>query len=980
MLARRLFVACVLIVMGVACGTDDDAASSGEEFLPPVPEWLPQDADLRHPRILFHRNDVPAIRDRLTREPYLSLFQRVVDISGWADGIDPDEHERGAERRKANAAKCLAFMYAIDRTVVDGHAVPFPSPEERRALGDRARDLLLAMFTRSRLAVPPPIGGWDRDITTSEEIVMWAVAYDMLVGGGYEFDTAEEAIRENLTALTSELYRNYVDITSPGGIYPYLHTNNHRAKTASAIALAAIVLAEHEPDPDEDPQGFMDPANWLDYGLEQLDDVLGYHHMAPDGVYSEGPYYYRYAMQNVIPFARAWDRLARGRAREVDGVIIPSLWRHPRFQRSQRWMLDMTLPNMALAPLDDGYVGRAHTFGILPQDHPDAPAFHWAWARENTAHEPGWPHPYETNANIELAVDSIVIHDDAVDPAEPEGATTRFYMEGGHAVFRSDWSRDAVMAVVTGEHDTAYSFGRDRHGRAVIPDSHEHADPGSFLLNAYGERLIMDPGYLDFGRHYDVNQGEHHNIILSEGAGPVDCLAASVGWGLLGSDGPPPSYGNGMAYLSDTLDTDFLDAVRVTTSYGRHVKKRADIVRRFLFVNESYLVIADQVTAPNAPVRDYTWLLHGNGGGDTGGAFERTDTGAVWSQGAARVTAGVAFASGAAVFDTGLSTHEPGGRSPEGDVASGEHAVLEATARAGEVRSILLVYPSRIDEDAPNITEVTVPDGAGLKLTDPTRDRRTLAFHRTAGPDVVSIPADGEGFAAFETDGALGVLEVAVDGSLRSAYIEGGSLIRYGGRTYLDAETAGALGLSFGPERADWIFLNQDETVNVQNLPFLPVSADGACGLSTPGPSRPDTATVSLSHERRVSLRAAAGNARPAADPGLDRNVAVGETIVLDGSGSCDLDGDAILPRWELVAAPAGSAWALEESESFAPVLLADRPGTFRIRLTVTDSGGLESRTADVVITATEAQEPGRAFAGRERRRIRGAAVRRDRP
>ena len=40
----------------------------------------------------------------------------------------------------------------------------------------------------------------------------------------------------------------------------------------------------------------------------------------------------------------------------------------------------------------------------------------------------------------------------------------------------------------------------------------------------------------------------------------------------------------------------------------------------------------------------------------------------------------------------------------------------------------------------------------------------------------------------------------------------------------------------------------------------------------------------------------------------------------------------------------------MEGVQSWRPTLLADRAGTFRLRLSVTDAGGLKSRTADVVI------------------------------
>src|SRR5690606_29795537 len=98
--------------------------------------------------------------------------------------LGDDRYE--VHRDLSRAAKALAFEYVLDRTVVDGEIVPFPDEEARRAAGDRVRELLLNLYPRSRLAVPPPAGGWDRDISTAEEIVSYATALDLLLGSDYD--------------------------------------------------------------------------------------------------------------------------------------------------------------------------------------------------------------------------------------------------------------------------------------------------------------------------------------------------------------------------------------------------------------------------------------------------------------------------------------------------------------------------------------------------------------------------------------------------------------------------------------------------------------------------------------------------------------------------------------------------------------------------------------------------------------------------
>ena len=115
-----------------------------------------------------------------------------------------------AQRDLSRAAKTLAFEYALDRTVVAGEIGPFPDAAARTAQGDQVRALLLNLYPRSRMAVPPPLGGCDRDINTSEEIVSYATAFDTMLGAGYDFgDRPGRHRRARCRSVTDELYRNF---------------------------------------------------------------------------------------------------------------------------------------------------------------------------------------------------------------------------------------------------------------------------------------------------------------------------------------------------------------------------------------------------------------------------------------------------------------------------------------------------------------------------------------------------------------------------------------------------------------------------------------------------------------------------------------------------------------------------------------------------------------------------------------------------
>ena len=862
----------------------------------PAPQGVPG-GDAERPRILFAPDEVDDLRDRLGREPYRSLFLALHQRTAAYDA----RHQLGdpaivAQRDMGRAAKNLAFQYALDRTVVDGEIVPFPDATARAAVGDRVRDLLLNLYPRSRMAVPPPIGGWDRDINTSEEIVDYATAFDTLLGGGYDLGEHEAPVADRLGGLASELHTNFVQPETAGGAADLMQ-NNHRTKVGAALAIVAVALAGWQP-----PAGGPGPQQWFDYGVLQVDDVLRFMLMAGDGAYGEGPYYYRYTAMNLLPYVRMWERHIGEGAYRAGDVEVPSPSRHPLFARTQRWMLDTTVPDGTMAPIDDANPGRSMYFGAMPTAVAEAAAAYWRW--------PATPQPYETDGSVELGPDTIVAYDEGIVPTEPWWAPTQFYTEGGTATLRSDWSGDAVMALVLGEHDTASEFGRDRLGVGRAPQSHEHPDAGSFLMHAFGERLALDPGYLTFATHGLVNKPQDHNTVLVDGQGPPDYLLASFNW-LADPLGRPPA--EGQSTLHDTLDGAGFDATSVATWY-----RDTEVGRRFLMADDRYLVIGDRVRGSGSSL---SWMQHGNGGGTSGGSFAPTPVGGRWQIGSARLDTGVSVADQAVALDTFDTVHEIPFTQQR------THTAVRASVPAGDADAVQVFYPTPAGAAPPTITDVGTAGAAGLELVDAGEDRRVLVRK-----DSVSV----------------GLVDEHLDGSLRLAYGEGVSTLTHDGVVLVQSANQGTLGVRVGDGQADVVAQSPDDAVTVGALGFDPVAVDGACGLRNTA----DGTVVQLNRERRFTLRSEGGNARPAADAGVERRVMPGDVVTLDGSASCDADGDDLQPHWELVSAPAGSAWELTGSDSMQPQLHTDRVGPYRVRLTVTDSHGATSLEQEVLIIA----------------------------
>jgi hypothetical protein len=118
--------------------------------------------------------------------------------------------------------------------------------------------------------------------------------------------------------------------------------------------------------------------------------------------------------------------------------------------------------------------------------------------------------------------------------------------------------------------------------------------------------------------------------------------------------------------------------------------------------------------------------------------------------------------------------------------------------------------------------------------------------------------------------------------------------------------------------------------------------------------SEPDTVVVNTED----------GNTDPVANAGPDQPGAfVGIEVTLDGSGSTDVDGDALAFSWAFVSRPAGSTATLVGAGTVNPSFTPDRRGVFVVRLTVNDGRG-GTDTDEVLVSTENTDRPPVAVAG----------------
>ena len=136
-----------------------------------------------------------------------------------------------------------------------------------------------------------------------------------------------------------------------------------------------------------------------------------------------------------------------------------------------------------------------------------------------------------------------------------------------------------------------------------------------------------------------------------------------------------------------------------------------------------------------------------------------------------------------------------------------------------------------------------------------------------------------------------------------------------------------------------------------------------------------------LSINWTFKVRRVIENLAPIADAGDDRTAFVGETVMLDGSGSSDPEGSDLKYFWSLVSVPDGSGAVLSDERAIMPSFTVDVAGDYVARLIVRDNRVVSGRPlfgnpSFVTITTNNTQPV--ADAGPDQNATPGALVQLD--
>ncbi|WP_354579112.1 heparinase II/III family protein [Hymenobacter sp. UYP22] len=775
--------------------------------------WYPTGARTDYPRTLLTSEAVPAVRASLEAPTARALYRGVYASSF---GVPPTDNTTSSGRRaRATFAKNGAFLLLMARRPSADSLAEWPLAE-RIAY---QRQVLDALETLNPAVEPfASFGGttyteWQ---WRSKELIDYLIAYDLLRGNQVPPETLQTA-RQRLVQFAGNLYR---EANKPFlGIYFFRQIkNNHALMTAAALGMAAVVLNDAT-----SPDAHLQPANWSNAALFHLDNVLwmdAQRQSDPAAVagYAEGPYYFKYAFLNCLPFIRALGHFAPKAsftcAYNGTTRTIPNPYTDPRYARLYQWATDITMPDGRLPALEDSYVDMAMPELALTGQARFTPTL--ALSRLS----PGQLNSLQAQLR-DATVDMRAAYLAALPAPTARAASPLTHLpQSGNLIFRSGADSLATYFHLYGKSGSA----QDNSG------GHSQADVSSFILQARGQLLALDAGYLSYSRRNEVGQATNHNLVLVDGAGPV------IGTSGAANDAP--------ATLPTAFATPGLVFGEVQTSY-----RNATITRKALFIRNSYLLLAD--FAASISPRTYTWQLHGyglDGGNDATGLFQADfdNQQATWTKNGAQLLAHVATPGTGATFSKTSSVHELTYNTTENHTA-----LLVHSPAVTRTQFLTALYPTAAVAATTRFATRSTATTAALSASSTGFQDAAFTQADTVQTTLTTLPKP------LTADALLTFLAIDSVGQPAQMFLDQGTVLRYGPDT-----------LVYSRKRAtvSWQLLGQGRyagyvsraTILVVAMPGAPAQVLGAGISGYSYNSRTHRLTIRLHAASEVAVQTAA--------------------------------------------------------------------------------------------------------------------------
>lgn len=665
-------------------------------------------------------------------EPYKTKMQNINSIAEreYNPG-NPNEWQSKPEEDNASTAQANAFLaYLFD--------------DDTRA--KKAIDFLKKIRTDFETNKV-----YDTNIRIPRSVIPYINALDLLSGTDFITEEEKEEIKARIVEVVDDFFNMYVR-----GTMAVVHLptqNNYNIKTASTIAYAAIAF------PDAPNQ-----REWWNFSLSELGYMFSKesHYIQEDGGVSEEPFYYGFALSSAVPVFIAYKNTFGNKSAIVSRDCslrnpVPPWddvncideeeyeFKNPLdselFINSLDWTLKLRLPVGDRPPVGDGPFNSTNVISVLSGIY-EKPEYVWD-AIENEKN------PYSTFDDVYF----MVYFNDEIPSAPPRWSPTQFFTISGDAVFRSDWTNEAVWLMLKCEKGPVHMT------------VHDHVDGTSFQLFAFGEYLAIDTGYYKPNNMDNAvtSHFQNHNVILIDNAGPPDK-------GLL------TNFGDTDCYLENIYDSDIFDYAEARMNY-----QNTDLTRSLLFVRNRYAIIFDDLNSTSS--HEYTFRIHGYAGYDSGGIYSDLSLGGKWERTKAGLDSFVISTAGIPIYEhpTYQKYSSPNVHLFENDRIVRDHTVLDAVVSGEDVSFVSVFYPYKVNSTTPSEMPATVnlisssPGTAVVQINTPDGNKDVCIANRTGNTISITL-SDGK---VIETDARSAF--VGITDSI--AFIIRGTYLKVNGQT-----------------------------------------------------------------------------------------------------------------------------------------------------------------------------------------------------
>lgn len=508
----------------------------------------------KHPRLLFSKMDVPALKLRAANNK--EIWAHVMVQANWLVTRKlPDANliKSGARYYRSEWMLSGALAYVVT--------------------GEVKYKTALIKWMKAHSAVSIWGTGWGEnvDIPANWYLYYISLAYDMI------HDEISEADKKQIVSgLLSHGRAVYSCWLEKDGI---TYDQNHTYVPIISLIATALAIGEREKE----------AASWLSFGHEIMRRCRMV--LTPDGYYYEGTGYWEYAFHWHIRYA---DLISRATGEEAFSL--------PIFKNQYNYLLHHGLPGGKMFDIGDTGKGattrgEAHRSGRKHMIYRLASVFKDRNAQ--AAADMFMKHKGEVDAPSMY----FLWYDQSVKPAPVKSLPTfHHFTDYGIVSWRSSWQDDASVYLFHCGPPVGYS------SEAVLeklPDwrmntGHVHPDVGAFWMYAKGAYLATDTGYTQRKRTRD------HNTILVDDQGMG---ADYTYWVHTGFPDRTIPY--------STWTPAKLEKVHLEKEYGYAKGDFSTIydeslgklnIQRHVIMSNDFLIVLDEQSGVNP--HKYTFMLH----------------------------------------------------------------------------------------------------------------------------------------------------------------------------------------------------------------------------------------------------------------------------------------------------------------------------------------------------------------------------------